>query len=105
MAPESMTSKHSVMICIIYVLLEAAYLAYRRKTRAGIPDGLETGRIARVGEWKRELVSRAAKGTIAVDAWVEGWFEDLGDKGRVGEVKRGNVEEYLSGRSTSLFTR
>jgi len=103
MTPEPMTSNFGVMICILYVLLEAGYLLYQKSFPVGISDGSETGQIVRVEKWKRELVSRAAKGTSAVDSWVNGWFENLG-KASIRDVNRGNVEEYLSGELTLSIT-
>ena len=62
--------------------------------------------INAVDEWKRELASHGNKGTASVNEWVDGWFVSLaqGSPGSQSkDVKRGNVETYLSGWSLPSY--
>jgi hypothetical protein len=102
MTSETTTSYLDVVLCTLYILTEAVYfLHYSRSTQYDIAlhDKMKSQRGA-VDEWKSELASHGKKGASSVNAWVNGWFDSLdqsGPRGDSQDVKRGNVETYLSG--------
>lgn len=102
MISETTTSYLDVVLCILYILTEAVYfLHYSRSTQydTALHDKVKNQSGA-VDEWKRELASHGKKGASPVNAWVNGWFDSLdqsGPRGDLQDVKRGNVETYLSG--------
>lgn len=96
------TSHLDVLLCTVYVLLEAGYFVHHsRSTYDKIAPLSEIhDQDGAIAEWKRELASHGAKGASSVDDWVDGWFDSLdlcGQKSRSKDVKRGNVETFLSG--------
>lgn len=98
-----MTSCHSVMICLLYVLLEAGFYVYHKSTVLVKSDRPRIEKSARVELWKCELVSRAANGIPSVNDWVDGWFENS-SRAVISGIRRGNVEHYISGKClTPLF--
>jgi hypothetical protein len=100
MISEPSASHHSVMFCTLYVVLEAGYFLHQHISYHGKPGKTQTHGSNTIEEWKRELVSRSAKGALMVDKWVNDWFEVLfkeSANGNIKEFKRGNVEEFLSG--------
>jgi hypothetical protein len=102
MISETTTSHLDVMFCALGVLLEAGhFIHHSSSTYGGIPPLSKThDQDGAVAEWKRELASHGAKGASSVNDWVDGWFESLdlcGHRSRSKDVKRGNVETFLSG--------
>jgi hypothetical protein len=102
MTSETTTSYLDVVLCILYILIEAGYfLHYSSSTQytTALHDKMKDQNEA-VDEWKRELASHGKKGASPVNAWVNGWFDSLdrsGPRGDSQDIKRGNVETYLSG--------
>jgi len=96
------------MLCTLYILLEAGYFLHhtiyvpsntpthsKREDQSGVVD-----------EWKRELASHGNTGAAAVNEWVDGWFVchvQGGPRSQFKDVKRGNVETYLSGWSLPSY--
>jgi hypothetical protein len=102
MISETTTSCLDVVLCTLYVLMEAGYfLHYSSSTQyyTALHDKMKDQDDA-VDAWKRELASHGKIGAASVDAWVNGWFVSThrgSPKDRPQDVKRGNVETYLSG--------
>jgi hypothetical protein len=102
MISETTTSYLDMVLCTLYILMEAGYfLHYSSSAQYSIAlhDKMKNQSGA-VDEWKRELASHGKKGASSVNAWVNGWFVSLDQKGPRSDsqdVKRGNVETYLSG--------
>ena len=102
MISENTTSYLDVLLCTLYILMEAGYfLHYVRSTHhfTALHDK-KLDQINAVDEWKRELASHGNIGAAAVNEWVDGWFDALAQgtsRSRSKDVNRGNVETYLSG--------
>jgi hypothetical protein len=102
MISETTTSYLDEVLCTLYILTEAGYfLHYSSSTHySTTPHDKMNNQSGAVDEWKRELASHGMKGASSVDDWVDGWFRLLGPHSRrslSNDVKRGNVETYLSG--------
>ena len=104
MVSETATSYLDVMLCTLYILMEAGSLldyGSSSSTYKSTPlHGEMKDQTDTVDEWKHELASHGRKGASSVDDWVDGWFKLLGPDSRRScskDVKRGNVETYLSG--------
>jgi len=102
MISENTTSLLDVMLCTLYGLVEAAYFLQYGSSDKDSSISLSEGKDQSdpVEEWKRELASREKTGTAAVNDWVDGWFASShqgGNGSHSKDLKRGNVEMYLSG--------
>jgi len=104
MVSETATSYLDVMLFTLYILMEAGYLLHYGSFRSTYYTTALHGKMKdqtdTVDEWKHELASHGRKGASSVDDWVDGWFKLLGPDSRRSrsiDVKRGNVETYLSG--------
>lgn len=100
MISETATPHLDVMLCTLYVVLEAGYFIHQKGITGKISQSFEKegGQDTLVKEWKRELVSHDVKGATAVNDWVDGWFDVMGPvQSRFKDVRRGNVEAYLAG--------
>lgn len=98
----STTAQSSLMLSALYVALEAGFFLRYRYTNDSpkLASGMRRSKESRLESWKRDLASYEGKGAEAVDEWVTGWFRPLeGRQIEVKEIKRGNIEDYLSGPS------
>ena len=104
MVSETANSYLDVMLCTLHILMEAGYLLHYGSFSSTYGTTAVHGKMKdqtdTVDEWKHELASQGGKGASSVDDWVDGWFKLLGPDSRRSrsiDVKRGNVETYLSG--------
>jgi len=99
---ESKIAQSSLMLSALYVALEAGFFLRHRYTNDSpkLASGMRRSKESRLESWKRDLASYEGKGAEAVDEWVTGWFMPHAErKIEVKEIKRGNIEDYLSGPS------
>lgn len=99
MTSSATTSPDIVVLATLYVLVEAAHFilrTYTFKSKFDMDRG-EVDRSTAMAKWRSELAAQGAKGGSAVDDWVDGWFEPINAGGGHTDVRRGNVEIYLSG--------
>jgi hypothetical protein len=102
MISETTTSHLDVVLCTFYVLLEAGNFLHHSSSTYDETASLSKRKDqdGAIDEWKRELASHGAKSASSVDDWVDGWFDCLNlcdHRSRSKDVKRGNVEAFLSG--------
>ena len=96
------------MLSALYVALEAGFFLRHRYTNDSpkLASGMRRSKESRLESWKRDLASYEGKGAEAVDEWVTGWFMPLeGRNIEIKMIKRGNIEEYLSGPSPPIGLR
>jgi hypothetical protein len=103
MTLENTITQSSLMLSLsaLYIALEAGLFIQHRYRHNTFPTAstMKSERHA-LNRWKRELAAYQGQGAEAVDSWVTGWLFSLGDQRiETKEIKRGNVEKYLSGES------
>jgi len=109
MISENTTSHLDVILCTLYGLVEVAYLLnYGSSDKHSSILSEVKDQSDAVEEWKRELASHEQTDAAAVNDWVDGWFASShqgGNGSHSKDIKRGNVETYLSGPYPATSTQ